>query len=80
MLALYTVLPRPRADSNSLTQITSEEQQAIIRGFADRSQFQARGILLGGHKFIYTGDHGDPNRITGKKGVRRRPRCRYRLL
>jgi len=49
--------------------ITPVEQQAIINGFNDRSQFQARGIMLGGHKFIYTGDHADASRITGKKGA-----------
>ena len=51
-------------------QISTAEQQAIIKGFGDLSSFHANGIRLAGDKYICTSGQGDVNRITGRKGVR----------
>lgn len=49
-------------------QLSTEEQKAIVAGFANSDQVRANGIRAGGQKFFTL--NAEPERIYGKKQVR----------
>lgn len=51
-----------------LTQISPEEQQAIVKGLDDPTPLQASGIYANGKKYLTL--QANPRSIYGKSGVR----------
>lgn len=49
------------------SQLSTDEQKAIVAGLSDPNQVQASGIRAGGQKFLTI--RADPERIYGKKQV-----------